>query len=40
MTLFGHPTTWLLWGLTWLAVSVVTALLIGAVARGGHDDRD
>jgi cytochrome c-type biogenesis protein CcmH/NrfF len=34
MTLFGHPSSWLLWGLTWLVLMLVTALIVGVVARG------
>jgi hypothetical protein len=29
MTLVGHPTTWLLIGLTWLALMILASLAIG-----------
>ena len=36
MTLFGNPTTWLLWGLTWLVLMLVVSLAVGLAARGGE----
>jgi len=40
MTLFGNPAIWLLWGLTWLALMLVTVVVMSLVARGGgeHDN--
>lgn len=38
MTLFGNPSTWLLIGLTWLALMLVAVVVMGLVARGGNND--
>ena len=36
MTLFGHLDPWLLLGITWLALMLVTVAAMGLVARGGE----
>lgn len=33
MTWFGHWQTWLLLGVGWLIVSIITSLIFGAIAR-------
>ena len=38
MSIFGHPSSWLLWGLTWLALSVIVSLAMALVARGGQHE--